>query len=70
MDESDTGSANFFGPALERDFVVLDPCHVARIAGALLEKEKCAICADGVFRSLDRSGLRVSVLLAPSTERE
>jgi hypothetical protein len=70
VDESETGSANFFGPAHERDFVFLDPGHVARIADRLLEKEKYAICARDFFRPLDPFRERVSVLLAPSTERE
>jgi hypothetical protein len=70
VDESETGSANFFGPAHYADFVFLEPGHVARNARALLEKEKCAICAHEAFWALDRFRQHVSVLLAPSTERE
>src|ERR1051325_6641371 len=50
VDESETGSPNFFGPAGRRDFVFLGPCQPARTARALLEKEKCANCAHGLFR--------------------
>jgi hypothetical protein len=69
VDESETGSANFFGPASCGTFF-LDTFHTARLAAAVLEKEKCAICDRALFGPLDRSGERVSVLLAPGTERE
>jgi hypothetical protein len=69
VDESETGSANFFGPASAGPFF-LDPFHTARLAGAVLEKGKGAICDNAFFDPLDHSDERVSVLLAPSTERE
>src|SRR4051812_8073244 len=47
VDESETGSANFFGPAHARDFVFLEAGQVGRFAGVLLEKEKCANCGHG-----------------------
>src|SRR4051794_41089862 len=47
VDESETGSPNFFGPAHARDFRLLEPGQVGEIAGALLEKEKCANCGRG-----------------------
>src|SRR4051794_29807919 len=49
---------------------LLEPGHAARIARALLEKEKRANCTRCLFRPLDRFRQRVSLLLAPSTERE
>jgi hypothetical protein len=70
VDESETGSANFFGPAHVAGLFLLDPFHVARMAVAMLEKENCAICGQGAFRPLDRLARHGSVLLAPSTERE
>ncbi|MFL5951026.1 MAG: hypothetical protein ACJ74M_05415 [Gaiellaceae bacterium] len=70
MDESETGSANFFGPALERDFVFLESDQPGRIAYAPLEKEKVANCVHRRFSPLDRFRQDVNVLLAPSTERE
>src|SRR3954469_5140721 len=60
----------FFGPAQVRDFAFLEHGYAARIARALLEKEKCANCTHGLFDPLDPFGRLVSVLLAPSTERE
>jgi hypothetical protein len=70
VDESETGSANFFGPALERDFLFSGVGQAARSARALLEKESPQIARMTVFGPLDRLRGHVSVLLAPSTERE
>src|SRR5262245_3281540 len=69
-DESETGSANFFGPALGRDSSFWRSDQVARFARALLEKEKCANCAHDLSDPLDRFRRSASVLLAPSTERK
>src|SRR3954471_22951923 len=70
VDESETGSANFFGPASARDFVFLEPGQRARSARALLENEKPQFARTAVSDPLDRIRQRVSVSLAPSTERE
>src|SRR2546423_5533128 len=82
VDESETGSANFYGPfwsgpqdwlqpvpavhlSLERA-----PGQIAKLTVAPLKKEKCANCAHVSFGELDPLAADVSVLLAPSTERE
>src|SRR3954466_15044115 len=67
VDESETGSANFFGPAHARDFVFLEAVQSARMARALYEKENSAICAHVLSAPLDLFRRRVSVALASST---
>jgi hypothetical protein len=52
VDESETGSANFFGPAQVAGLRSFQgPFHTARLAVALLEKEKVAICERVFFQT-------------------
>src|SRR3954463_7255732 len=62
VDESETGSANFFGPASARDFVFLEPGQRARSARALLENEKPQFARTAVPTLLTASG---SALVSP-----
>jgi hypothetical protein len=83
VDESETGSANFYGPFWSetqglasacpcRTFLSLERAlgQIAKLTVAPLKKEKCANCAHASFGELDPLAADVSVLLAPSTERE
>jgi hypothetical protein len=70
VDESETGSANFFGPALARDFVFWSLVTLHESLVRVWKKKSAQFAHTASFGPLDRRPSRVSVLLAPSTERE
>src|SRR5919206_3287332 len=70
VDESETGSANFFGPARDAGPFLLDPFSCCTNCSYTGQAENRANCAHALLDPLDHFGVSVSVLLAPSTERE